>query len=89
MAQGYFISATPAAAYHEEHRRAIREVPLNRLLLETDCPVQYGREEKYRSEVADVVRSLQAVAAIKGLEPEAVAKATTENALSFFGLALP
>jgi TatD DNase family protein len=83
----YFISATPAAEYHEEHRRAIKETPLDRLLLETDCPVTYGREVKYRSEPADILRSLRAVAAIKGTGEVAIAEQTTHNAASFFGLA--
>jgi TatD DNase family protein len=58
---GYFISATPAAEYHEEHRRAVREAPLRRLLLETDCPVSYGREARYESKPADILRDLKAM----------------------------
>jgi TatD DNase family protein len=37
LARGYFISATPAAAYSGRHRQAIQMAPLNQLLLETDC----------------------------------------------------
>jgi TatD DNase family protein len=84
---GYFISATPAAEYHEEHRRAIKETPLDRLLLETDCPVVYGREIKYRSEPADILRSLRAVAALRGIDEVAIAEQTTYNATQLFGLA--
>jgi TatD DNase family protein len=84
---GYFISATPAAEYHEEHRRAIKETPLEKLLLETDCPVTYGREIRYRAEPADLLRSLRAAAALKGMDEVAVAKQTTRNAANFFGLA--
>lgn len=84
---GYFISATPAAEYHEEHRRAIRETPLDRLLLETDCPVVYGRELKYRSEPSDILRSLRAVAALREVEEVAIAEETTQNAVQLFGLA--
>lgn len=84
--EGYFISATPAAEYHDEHRRAIRETPLDNLLLETDCPVTYGRETKYQAYPADIVRSLKAVAQIKGSTEDVVAAKTTENALTFFGL---
>ena len=60
ITSGYFISATPATEYHEEHRRAVKEAPLNSLLLETDSPVTYGREVKYKSKPADVVRSVKA-----------------------------
>jgi TatD DNase family protein len=83
---GYFISATPATEYHDEHRRAVREVPLENLLLETDCPVTYGREQKYQSRPSDVMRTLKAVAQLRGVVEETIANMTTENALRFFGL---
>ena len=81
---GYFVSATLAAEYHAEHRRAVKEAPLERLLLETDCPVVY---QGHRSEPADVTRSLQAAADIKGLPAGVVAEKTSENAMLLFGLA--
>jgi len=86
IAEGYFISATPAGEYHDEHRRAIRETPLQNLLLETDCPVTYGRETKYQARPSDVVRSLGAAAQIKDVAENVVADKTTENALRFFDL---
>ena len=86
IAGGYFVSATPATEYHEEHRRAVRETPLERLLLETDCPVTYGRESKYESKPSDVMRSLKAVGQLKGLDEMMVAEQTTRNAINFFGL---
>ena len=85
---GYFISATPAAEYHEKHRRAIRQAPLSRLVLETDCPVSYGREERYESQPTDVLRSLQAVSELKEVAASEVARETTKNALAFFSLNL-
>jgi TatD DNase family protein len=86
IARGYFISATPATEYHDEHRRAVRETPLENLLLETDCPVTYGRETKYQSRPADIVRSLRAVAQLKGVEEQTIADQTTQNAVAFFSL---
>jgi TatD DNase family protein len=82
---GYFASATPAAEYHAEHRRAVKEAPLERLLLETDCPVVY---QGHRSEPADVTRSLQAAADLKELSPDIVAEKTTRNAVSLFGIVI-
>lgn len=85
---GYYISVTPAVEYHEEHRRAVKETPLEQLLLETDCPVVYGRgrEGEFKANPADAVRSLKGAAALKGLsEPEVAAK-TTENAKRLFGI---
>ena len=80
---GYFISATPAAAFSEKHQRAIARAPLENLLLETDSPVEYQWK---KAEPADVFRTLEAVAKIKGVEREDVAEITTENALKFFDL---
>jgi len=86
IGSGYFISATPAAEYHEEHRRAVRETPLDSLLLETDSPVSYGRETRYRAEPADVVRSLGAAAQLKEVDEAAIAEQTTRNATILFPL---
>jgi len=88
VSQGYFISATPAVEYHEEHRRAVKEIPVERMLLETDAPVVYGRgrEFEYESSPADVVRSLRGAAGLKGMSEAQLAEVTTANALRFFGL---
>jgi len=84
--EGYFISATPATEYHDEHRRAVKETPLESLMLETDCPVTYGRETKFQAYPADVVRTLKAVAQLKGMTEVIIAAETTANTLRFFGL---
>jgi TatD DNase family protein len=81
---GYLVSATPASEYHEEHRRAVREAPLQKLLLETDCPVTYGRDVRYESQPADVLRGLKAVSQLKGVEEAIIAEQTTRNAIEFF-----
>jgi TatD DNase family protein len=86
LAAQYFISVTPAAEYHEEHRRAVKHTPLEQLLLETDCPVAYGREDRYNSQPADLVRSLKAAAGIKEVDIETIAQYTTDNALRLFHL---
>ena len=83
---GYFISATTAAEYHEEHRRAVKEAPLPRLLLETDCPVNYGRAARYESQPADIIRSLGAVSQLKGIAEATIVEQTTRNAINFFSL---
>jgi TatD DNase family protein len=86
---GYFISATPATEYHEEHRRAVREAPVSRLLLETDCPVTYGRETRYESRPADVLRDLKAVSLLKDIDEATIAEQTTRNAIDLFCLDVP
>jgi len=81
---GYYISATPAAAYSRHHRQAVSKTPLDRLLLETDAPVPFQGK---KSEPLDVLLTLEAVAEIKGAGREEVAKITTRNALALFNLA--
>jgi TatD DNase family protein len=90
ISRGYYLSATPAAEYHEEHRRAVREAPLELLLLETDSPVTYGRgsQREFEARPADVRRSLAASAALRSQPQELVAEATTGNAVKLFGLPL-
>lgn len=89
ISSGYYISVTPAVEYHEEHRRAVKEVPLERMLLETDSPVVYqrGSPGEFTSSPADVLRSLRGAATLKGVSEEGIAEATTENAVRLFGIA--
>jgi TatD DNase family protein len=61
----------------------VREAPLEKLLLETDCPVVY---QGHRSEPADVGRVLRSAAELKGLSLDVLAEKTTENAVRLFGL---
>jgi len=88
IAQGYYLSATPAVDYHYEHKRAIKEAPLEKLLLETDSPVTYHPAENagYTAMPVHVMRSLSGAALLKGVSDADVAEVTTENAFDFFGL---
>ncbi len=79
----YYISATPAAAYSKEHRAAIQNTPIENILLETDSPVVYQGKT---SEPAHVISSLNEVAALKGMEKEAVANKTSRNAVELFSI---
>jgi TatD DNase family protein len=86
IAHSYYLSVTPAVEYHEEHRRAVREAPLDRLLLETDSPVVYarGREGEFNASPADVLRSLKGAAALRGMSEAEIAEVTTQNARRLF-----
>ncbi|MFH1046138.1 MAG: TatD family hydrolase [Candidatus Omnitrophota bacterium] len=87
LKSGYLISATPAAEYSKEHRRAIEKAPLESILLETDAPVRYKPASgEYNAEPKDVQRTLAAVAKIKNVSPDFAAQVTKENARKFFGL---
>ena len=83
LQEGYRVSATPAAAYSKEHRSTIEKTPLENLLLETDSPVAYKGEP---AEPAHVLKTLSAVAELKGVRRETVADQTTDNAKRLFGI---
>ncbi len=83
LAEGYLASATPALSYHEEHRRAVKETPLEKLVLETDSPVAYRGN---RAEPADVAQVLELIAEVKRVDPVTAAHATTKNARRTFGI---
>lgn len=78
---GYYLSATPAAAYSERHQRAIQAAPWERILLETDAPETY---QGVASEPKDVRLSLQEVSKLKGAREEVVAQQTFSNTQTFF-----
>lgn len=88
IGQGYFVSATPAVEYHEEHRRAVKGIPLERLLLETDSPVTYqrGSSSEYEARPAHILRVLKGVSQLTGVDEAQIAEVTTDNALKLFGL---
>ncbi|MBO5364309.1 MAG: TatD family hydrolase [Clostridia bacterium] len=86
---GFMVSFTGVLTF-KNARRAIEAcgaVPLDRLMIETDCP--YMAPEPHRGErnfsgyvgyVADKM------AEIKGVSREEIAQITTENALRFYGI---
>lgn len=65
----------------------VKELPLERLLLETDCP--YLTPVPFRgkrNETSYVVYVAKKIAEVKGISVEEVAEATTRNAERLFGL---
>lgn len=63
-------------------------VPLDRLLVETDCP--YMAPEPWRGKRCDssmLTQVLRRLAEIKGVSPEELARITAENARRVYGIA--
>ena len=89
---GFYISISGIVTFRnaEDLRAIVRDLPLDRLLVETDAP--YLAPVPYRgkrNEPAFVTATAAAVAALKGIEPEALAAATTENFFQLFAKATP
>jgi TatD DNase family protein len=80
---GYYVSATPALAYSPPHQAAMKAAPIERILVETDSPVEYQGKV---SEPADLTMTLSELANLKNMEREEVQQITTNNAKRFFGI---
>ncbi len=86
---GFMISFSGIVTFRkaEELRETAREVPLERLLVETDCPflapVPYRGK---RNEPAYVVEVARCIAERRGVEIDEIARATTENFKRFLNL---
>ncbi len=75
-------------------REIVARVPLDRLMIETDAPYLLPRDlvpkpKTRRNEPMHLPHILRAVAAVFGLEPDRLARSTTETARRFFGLPSP
>jgi TatD DNase family protein len=82
VALGLYVSFSGILTFRrsDELREIAREVPLDRLLVETDAPYlapvpHRGR----RNEPAYVAETAKVLAEVKGLAPDAMAARTTEN----------
>jgi TatD DNase family protein len=84
---GFYISISGIVTFRnaEELRDIVRDLPLDRLLVETDAP--YLAPAPYRgkrNEPAFVAATAAAVAALKGLDPHDLAAATSANFFRLF-----
>ena len=92
LALGFYISLSGIVTFRnaEELRGIVRDVPLERLLVETDSPYLAPVPMRgKRNEPSFVVHTARKVAEIKGLDEDALARATTENFFRLFSRAVP
>ncbi len=91
LSLGFYISFAGNVTFKkaEPLREVARAVPLERLLVETDCPFLApvplrGR----RNEPAYVVETVRFLAALRGLEPEELGRVTSANFARLFRIEL-
>ncbi len=89
LAKGFYIGiAGPITFKSASHlTEIVREIPIDRLLIETDAPqlAPHPRRGK-RNEPAFVVHVAERLSEVLGLPLEEVSRCTTENACRLFGL---
>jgi TatD DNase family protein len=89
IALGFYISFAGNLTFKkaEDLRTIARQLPLNRLLVETDCP--YLTPVPFRgkrNEPARVVETARCLAELREISIEAIATTTTENFCRLFGV---
>lgn len=91
LALGFYISVSGIITFKnaEDIRQVIRQVPLERLLVETDspylAPVPYRGKQNQPAYVREVC---EYVATLKGISIEELARITTNNFSNLFGVNL-
>lgn len=87
--RGWYIGFTGVVTFKNARRavEAVQALPLDRILIETDCP--YMAPEPYRGRRNDsryVPLVAAKIAELKGISPEEAGNITTENAKRLFGI---
>lgn len=83
--RGWFISV-PTNVLRSSNVRSVAEAtPMDSMVLESDSPV-LSPDPGERNEPANIVRSANFIAQLKGLSPEEVAYITTTNARRAYGV---
>ena len=82
LKMGFYISISGIVTFKSAHnlRDIVKEIPLERLLVETDCP--WLAPEPFRgrkNQPAYVAKTLEKVSELKGISSQKLDKITTEN----------
>ncbi|XP_071019811.1 putative deoxyribonuclease tatdn3 isoform X3 [Oncorhynchus clarkii lewisi] len=80
---GYFFSFPPAVCRNDQKAKLIKQIPLEHICLETDSP-SLGPEKHVRNEPKNISLVCEYIAHVKGITPQMVIHATTDNALRLF-----
>jgi TatD DNase family protein len=86
---GFYLSIPGTITYKksEKYHKVVRDLPLDRMLVETDCPFLTPHPFRgKRNEPAYVQYVAETVALIKGIAQEKLARITTQNAQNLFNL---
>ena len=83
---GCYFSVNERMLASKRGREYARQIPLNRLLLETDAPAEQNKETTARQLVDSLARTSEVVAAIKKCDSRSIESAVLGNTHSIFDL---
>ena len=81
---GYFFSIPPSVVRSRQKQKLVKQLPLSRLLVETDSPV-LGPSPDERNEPANLSLSIKAIAELKNISVEEVVAAVSKNTERLYG----
>lgn len=68
-------------------KRTVQEIPLERIVLETDCPYMAPEPNRgIRNDSSQLIYVAGKMAELKGITPDEIIRITTENAKKLYGL---
>ncbi len=85
IANGWWISVGPILLRSKAHKKIVRDMPLEKIMLETDSP-WFGPNGE-RNTPASVIPVAERIAEIKNTDVKSVSDITDRNAVEFFRLA--
>lgn len=81
---GCYFSINERMLVTKRGREYARQIPLNRLLLETDAPAEPDAETSARQLIDSLIRASEVIAALKNCSAESVKSVVLENTRSIF-----
>lgn len=84
---GYYIGIGGVVTFKNAKKlvRTVEEIPLERILLETDCPYMAPEPHRgTRNDSRNIPYVIEKIAEIKGIEPKVVEQTTRDNAFRLF-----
>ncbi|MHA1729897.1 MAG: TatD family hydrolase [Promethearchaeota archaeon] len=83
---GWIFSVPTSVVNRKSHKNLAKEVPIERMMLETDAPFLSPIKSEKLNEPKNIAISAKYIAELKGIKVEELAEITTKNALEFFSI---
>jgi TatD DNase family protein len=84
--RGFYISMSTRICFSKHHRKLVKSIPLENLLLETDSP--FLGPERHTNMPWNIKLSADKIASEKGISKEKVLEVAKQNAIKVFNLKL-